>query len=284
MATLKNEDKLKKQKEQIIVLRDQKSKLCSELNNTNKRLASRDAKCLRNKKEIKELREKVKELQKALKKGSKDLGGQSAIGMEVPKGHSYFTWIIQAAINLQVKCNQSYRQVQQSLGVLIFLMGFTLKIPCANTIRQWVHKFGKSELEKELENAQSKVLVIDESIGIGQEKVLLILGVENWAENPRNLSHEDAIVSGLQTKKSWTGVAIAEQIKKVKGAKKYVVSDSNSTLKNACKLLGLVHVPDCTHFMGNWIKNYCEKNEECVKLLGQMSKIRSQWDKRPIRV
>ena len=156
MVTLVSKGKLKKLNDQVEGLKNQKIELRKNLYHTQRQLKTKDAKLLKNKEMIAELKSELKINKNLLKVANKNQYMQSSTGIECPKGHSYSVWVIQAAIKLQVKCNQSYRQVQQSLTVLAFLMGLEMKSPCANTIRQWVHKFGKSVLENEAENAQSR--------------------------------------------------------------------------------------------------------------------------------
>ena len=196
-----------------------------------------------------------------------------------PKYHSYPTWIMRTAIILQVSQGLSYRQVQEVLRTILCIMCLTMSVPCPNTIRQWVQKYSKNELKKGEENEESKILVIDESIGMGQEKAFLILGVdaEDWAENPRSLKHEDTKVTGLQSKKSWKGPQIAATIKRVRGTVKYIVSDNGSVLKKACELADIVRVPDCTHYMGNLLKKHSTQSKSVQTLFTKMSKIRQQW-------
>lgn len=272
MATLSDKDKIEK-------LKEEKKAQKREIQCMLKRLNTREKKCERQKQEILRQRSELKTAQTAIKALERKYQHFGVIE-ECPKGHSYSLWQIQAAVNMQVYCGQSYRQVRYSLRVIMLIMGLYLRVPCVNTIRQWVQKFGKSELERGKENEAQKIIIMDESIGSrGQEKVLLFLGIlsENWVENPRDLKHEDAMAVGIKTEKSWTGKKISEQLKKIKGGVEYVVSDGCSSLKSACKLSGLVHVLDCTHFMGNFMKKHHEKQEGYEKLLSGMSKIRQQW-------
>ena len=280
MVTQKDKNKEKTLEKEIEILKAGKKAQEIEFRNTTKRLKSRTAKCEKLMQRVKTAKKELKALKSDLNALKKQIAPKgSLLGMECPKGHNYPLWLMHTGINMQVRFGQSYRQVKNSLSIMLILMGFNMKTPCIGTIRQWVQKFGKSELGISQENEAPKVLMVDESIGIGQEKVLLFLGIkaENWRENPSNLKHEDAMVVGLQTKKSWDGKTIAKNLQEVKFKVEYVVSDCCSTLKRAYELCGWVHVPDCTHFMGNLMKHHHEKQEGYEKLLSGMSKIRQRW-------
>lgn len=281
MATLSIENKTKKLARQVKEEKSEKKALKSELYNLKRQLQTRENRCKNQKIEILRLKQERKIQGKELKTVKNNLLKYKELGLSMDKPflHKYPMWLIRLAIVLQISSGLSYRQVQSVLKRMCCIMCITTSIPCPNTIRQWGHKYGKSVLEKGVANEQSKILIIDESIGMGQEKAFLILAIEseNWAKNPKSLTHEDTVVVGLQTKKNWKGAQVSEQLKQVRGNIKYIVSDNGSVLKKACELADIARVPDCTHYMGNLLKKYSEKSPAVQTLLAKISKIRQQW-------
>ena len=97
-----------------------------------------------------------------------------------------------------------------------------------------------SSLEKGKEKTGDYVGIIDESIEIGGEKLLLFLGLKIQEDQcfcaPLEMS--DMEVLGMEVQKSWTGDAIDEFIK---GRQKrhgklnflYVISDAGTDLRKA---------------------------------------------------
>lgn len=281
MATQYLEDKIKRLRTTIIEQKSEKKALKSKIYNLERQLQTRTLKCENQKEKLLVLKQEKRAQTKEVKSLQKNLLVCKRLGLAVdkPMYYKYSTWLIKVAIVLQVSHGLSYRQVQSVLKTICCIMCLTMSVPCPNTIRQWVQKYSKSVLEKGEENEQKKIVIVDESIGMGQEKALLMLAIdaEDWAKNPRSLKHEDTMVVGVETKKSWNGPQIKGQLKQVRGNIKYVVSDNCSVLQSACKLAEIVRVPDCTHFMGNLLKKYSEQSESVQTLFNKMSKIRQQW-------
>ena len=177
----------------------------------------------------------------------------------------------------------SYRSVQQVLHRFILVVGLESRTPCIGSIRYWVHKVAYHRLsEHSPTDLGDKVLIIDECSGIGQEKLLLVLGI-SWENMPldRSLDFRDTDVLSLTSSKSWSAENIAEVLTKVSGEIagqiRYIISDRGSNLVKAIHLAGYVHVPDCTHLMGSCLKNYHSKNPDFLDLQHKLGKLRQKW-------
>ena len=279
MATLITkgiESKLKKQ----IVLRDSKIKTYRlKLRNKEKQLQRKIRSLLLIQLKHKELLSSYNELSASHQELSKYHPPISSLDLSYCRNYSYPIWVIQLCILVQVVVGVSHRQVCLILSIIFKLLGFELAIPAHTTVRDWVHKFGKNELDKDLLEDKSQVAIIDESIGIGQEQCFLALGIDaqKWSSAPKSLTHADVSVCALGTSKGWNSESIKDLLWDKKEQYRYVVSDNCRTLGKAIRLCGLIHVPDCTHFIGNWIKNKCQNNELFKALIGEMAKKRTQW-------
>ena len=97
-------------------------------------------------------------------------------------------------------------------------------------------------------NGEQVSLIIDESIRLGQEKLLLILQCP-WIKKTKGaLNFTDVEVVYMKGSKSWKGVTIAKEMTKsllTKEAKvTNILSDEGGNLKTATKEISLPHLPD----------------------------------------
>jgi len=109
-------------------------------------------------------------------------------------------------------------------------------------------------------------LIIDESIRLGQEKLLLILSVPLEKIAQGALSFTDVVVVYMKGAKSWTGLAISEVIEELEQSYgfnvKNILSDEDSKLKNASRILEIAHVPDISHAIATCLKRVFGKAED----------------------
>lgn len=140
------------------------------------------------------------------------------------------------------------------------------KVPCANSVQNWVSKVGLYTLKNEPTSLvdQPMSLIIDESIRLGQEKLLLCL-ICPWEKlKTKALSFTDVKVVYMKGSKSWKGKAIAKEIAEKLLASGLnivnILSDEGSNLKNATNLLKLPHLPDIGHCIATCLRQTFEKD------------------------
>ena len=96
----------------------------------------------------------------------------------------------------------------------------------------WVKKIGYFQLQLPKEKANDWIIIVDESIGIGQEKVLVVLGIRrSKIDFSRPLKVQDMIPVLVKSKEKWSGADIAEELEHVKhmlGTVIYAVTDACS--------------------------------------------------------
>ncbi|MBA2582917.1 MAG: hypothetical protein H0V01_05960 [Bacteroidetes bacterium] len=130
-------------------------------------------------------------------------------------------------------------------------LDITRSTPSFSTAMLWVKKIGYSQLEYPKEKADDWIIIADESIGIGQEKVLVILCIRrSKIDFTRPLKLQDMKPIVVKSKERWTGEDIANELEIVKqklGTVIYVVTDAGSTLKSGLKKAKINHVYDITH-------------------------------------
>ena len=80
------------------------------------------------------------------------------------KGHHYSTWLVGLSVLLRIKCGCSYAGIRKILGILneLFQLGLK-KVPCPNTIQNWVSKMGlyfMENLEDQLVGKQVSLIPV----------------------------------------------------------------------------------------------------------------------------
>ena len=115
------------------------------------------------------------------------------------------------------------------------------------------------------EKADDWIIILDESIGIGQEKVLVILGIRrSHVDFSRPLMLQDMEPITVKSKERWTGQDIANELKIVEeklGTIIYAVTDSGSTIKYGLKEVEITQVYDITHAIAICLQRLYEKDE-----------------------
>ena len=170
---------------------------------------------------------------------------------------------------LRIHGGCSYGSIRKILGILNSCFELKLdKIPCENTIQNWVSKMGLfllNRVEKVLKGKQVS-LIIDESIRLGQEKLLLILSVPFKKIKQGALKFEDVAVIYMKGATSWTGEKISEVIKGLKQKHgfelKNILSDEDSKLLKASHLLQVSHVPDISHAIASCLRRVFKEASE----------------------
>jgi hypothetical protein len=174
--------------------------------------------------------------------------------------HSYCLEIILFTIWLRSSSSISLEGVRRVINVFNKVFDFDFPIPCKNSIRNWEKKHSLHRLDSVKAKVEGEwTIIVDESIAIGEEKILLILGVplSNYKFGDA-VNFTDIKVLEVLISKSWKSKEISEVLNGLKSAGyniKYVVSDGCCTLKSAIKSSELTQVPDCTHVFGNILKN-----------------------------
>ncbi len=272
--TMQNKYKTNIWKEKLRVVQKEKKAV----QRINKRLR---ATIISNKSEKEDLE---KSLKRANSKGLKAVKVLLSGGK--PYGHKYPIEILYLAIYYQTLVGLSYRQVRLVLLRLNVMLGLDMSVPSASSIRNWVRKASYYRLKSEKRTDWGpSILILDESAGIGQEKMLLILRVKaekvEKVEKGSSLGFEDVEVISVKSGKSWTGEQIAAEIAVVKKRLnieiKYVLSDRCSNLLKGCRIGSYRHVNDCTHQQSSYLEGYYSKAEDFQELMKHVGKIRQKW-------
>jgi hypothetical protein len=200
------------------------------------------------------------------------------------KFHSYPDILIFLSVFFQTHTNLSFRQVEEVLCTIIEFLNAGLKTPRHTTIRNWVRKAACYRLGKSITMCEGdQIAIIDESAGIGKEKMLLTLVVssDTWEANPCALAFEDVDVVSVKSATSWSCDDIGKELTRIEqllpASISYAVSDRGSNIKGGVKGAKLVRVNDCTHWMSSCIEKYYKADEAFIELQGFLGKLRQKW-------
>jgi len=159
----------------------------------------------------------------------------------------------------------SFRSLSKVFVTINLYFKMELSTPSCSTTLLWIKKIGKAQLELPKEREDDWILIADESIGIGQEKVLVILGIRrSHIDFTRPLVMQDMKPITVKSKQRWTGQDIANELNKAKeilGTVIYAVTDAGSTLKCGLREAGIKQVYDITHAMAIILQRLYEKDE-----------------------
>lgn len=123
-------------------------------------------------------------------------------------------------------------------------------------------------------------LVIDESITIGSQKLLLVLAIPS--EHKRHaLTHKDVKVVGMFVSKSWKTEEVSKKLQAIMDAitygPEYVLSDNGHNLVKATAELNLPHHKDIGHTFGIILKDAYGEDSEFKEFTTEMGKARLRF-------
>lgn len=200
------------------------------------------------------------------------------------KGHPYSLAFMTLGIVLHISYNISLRATANALYSVGLMYGHAVKKVSATTIRNWSLRLGLYYLSQKID-AGRYVLIADESISMGQEKLLVMLLVKiDNADRHRiaPLEMSEVSVLHIEAKSSWKGVDISTIIKEKMVTNQgleiaYALSDKGTNLRNAFKLSALIWVNDCTHLVANCTQELYQKDEALNALIKAMNGSRAKW-------
>ena len=176
----------------------------------------------------------------------------------------------------------SLRCAAATAGFYAEMMGWHYPAPSWKTASNWVKHCGLYALKLTHGLKGEYVGVLDASIQIGKEQLLLLLGVKTGAASQeRPLCIEDVSVMGMEVQSSWTGAAVAGFIQRNMSLRpavslSYIICDQGSNLLAALRSLGLPWVSDCSHVMMNLAKALFKEDAALSRLCAQVGTLRQQ--------
>ncbi len=172
--------------------------------------------------------------------------------------------VILVTLISKITTSCSFRSLSKIFSAFSLHLSLELSSPSYSTTKLWVKKIGYAKLTSPKEIADDWILILDESIGIGQEKVLVILGIRRSnIDFSRPLKLQDMEPLLVKSSESWTGHDIGEELKLIKeklGNVIYAVTDGGSSLKLGLKNAEINWVYDITHAIAIYLDRIYRKD------------------------
>lgn len=219
---------------------------------------------------LKRSQDKVAKQKVVLKKRDKDYRSErrtATITLEPIARHRYKELVVRLGTQLYSRINCCFRAVVDILKIINEAFdGILGGIPSRNTIENWVKKCGLDiyNSPKNSRELDKYAMVVDESMVIGSEKLLLRLGVPaQHKEAP--LSAQDVSILDIAVSSSWNSERLKSRlsacVEKIGHRHEYVISDNASVMTRGITLTKLPAHHDISHSLGMFLER-CYKNEE----------------------
>ncbi|MBD2753111.1 hypothetical protein [Spirosoma validum] len=179
----------------------------------------------------------------------------------------------------------------KTLSILKETLGWEFaSVPNRNSIENWVKKSGyfiyKEPPGSIGENEGDYAMIVDESMMIGSEKMLLTLGIKAEKTEPLATTHQDVCVLNISVQPSWNSQKIAQDlaksIQKLGVSPRYIISDNGSSLSKAIRDSGCVHIRDVGHTLGMLLERVYKNDPEFIAYMKEVSQVRFREIMKPI--
>lgn len=153
--------------------------------------------------------------------------------------HHHSLEVIQLSLQLYLHANFGCRGVS---WVLRLLAGSQpLGVPAATTVLNWCYRLGLSVLQRPLPRRDDWIFVIDETVGLGALKCLIVLGIpaSRLTETGYAPRHGDMTVLAVEVTVKSTGIwvaAVLEQVSARTGVPVQIVADHGSDVRKGIAL------------------------------------------------
>jgi len=195
--------------------------------------------------------------------------------------HQYPELIVKLSVHIYANTRCGFRGVVTILKALKEELNLDIEIPCYNTIKNWVLKSGYSIYHEPFEESikGDYIVTIDDSMMVGSQRLLLILGCSS--KHPgKPLSHNDVAILGMAVRHSWDGESIRSELEKVSKrvgrSPLHVISDNASIMKNGVSKSNLLHIRDISHTLGMILERVYKKDKEFKSFMKKISLVKSK--------
>ena len=182
--------------------------------------------------------------------------------------HKYSRRIVSLCISLYALSGCSLRGVIRVLTCLQLELGLKIEdIPSKSSVQNWIQKVGFYEYTHYGESTYegSYALIIDECMVIGQQRMVVALGLPSVKSEEEATKLGDVRVLYIAVQPSWNYKEVSQLIQKVAEkmgrSPEYVISDGAGNLKKGIKETNLIRLCDIGHEIGKFLEQTYSKNE-----------------------
>ena len=202
--------------------------------------------------------------------------------------HHYSSLMVALSVAFYARLSVGSRQIVEIFNILNEFMGNMFgKVPAYTTIGYWTQELGLSVYKESCGLFKDKqyALIVDESMMIGSEKLLLTLAMPA-ANAGSAITEKDVTIVDISIAKSWNGTSIKNVLEKVAdkiGHKpEYVVTDNGSTVCKAVRDAGYAHHLDISHTLGMFLERVYKKEPDFQELSDNVQLARLKYNMQDI--
>jgi len=203
--------------------------------------------------------------------------------------HKYKEGIVSLCVSLVCVCGLGLRSTVKVLSFLneCFHLGLE-EIPCPNSIKGWIEKSGYyTYTHSDLKSSQIAYgSIIDESMQIGSEKLLLSLGVQADKSDELPLKINDVEILDISVAKSWNGDLICNKLKEIETkmgrAPDYVISDNASIMNKGIRDRSLIHLRDVGHTLAMFLERQYKDSPDFLSFMKDLAQVKNREVMRPV--
>lgn len=253
--------------------------------------------------EIRQLRQKIKELQvsrdhqrgkvKLLRADLKKTAGAGwASGLSIPdnrviSGHKYDLRLVSLCVCLYAYAGCSFRSVNRILLYLQLEYGIAFStLPSKSSIENWVQKVGLYKYSHVGDDFwEDYCIILDESMVIGQQRMLVALGASAIKEGDCSLKFDEIKVLSIAVRASWKWPEVRDFLQKVQDKvgkpARYVICDGGSNLKRGVAEAQLIRICDVGHEFCKLTEQTYKEDKRFQEWIKEVTKVRFQVFMKP---
>ena len=196
------------------------------------------------------------------------------------RGGQFSVTIVRLAVDLVLQAGASMRGAASGLALMASRLGLDIDMPSYGAVRSWLLRLGCYALTCALPLG-AWVLLIDHTVQIGPDKLLVILGCpqDKLPLGDRPLRQSDLHLVGLSLMEHSTDETVAAELEKAAervGSVRQFVSDQGSDLNGGVKLFqakhaGVAHVHDLAHQAANVLKQRRNRDPQWSEFVSKLA-------------
>lgn len=195
---------------------------------------------------------------------------EKSLALSPPAGHHYSVMVMELAMRMMLDASVGSRGVHRVFEMLG--RWFPVAAPAYTSVLNWVYRCGLHVLNRPVERRTDWILVLDHTIGLGQSKCLLVLGIpaSELQRTGYSPAHHDMQVIAVEVTEHSTGPWVAEVLERVDeriGTPVQIVADHGSDLSKGIALYQEqspepAYTYDISHGIANLLKSELD-NDPC---------------------
>lgn len=197
--------------------------------------------------------------------------------------HGYGPRMVALAVNLAKRVG--LRGAARALELFFKWLGVQCKLPTRTAIRSWLQRLGLAELQRPRGSSEELVVIVDHSCQIGNEKVLVALGVQasQLPEQGQALQHHQVRVLEVKPSSQWKTADMQQEYRALAarhGVPRAVLSDGAPELREGAKCLqeqreDTLVLGDFKHQAANELKALLGKDERFQEVSSKIGTTRA---------